>query len=519
MSGAQSTSAGDARVTILPPRRRLLVTVVVIAATVVVILDTTIANVALPHMQASLGATPDSISWVLTSYILATAVTMPAIGFLSDRLGTRTLFTGALVGFTLSSMICGIAVSLPMMVAARVLQGLFGAFLAPMSQAIMYDINPPENHARAMTIWGVVIMVAPIMGPVLGGWITDNFDWRWLFYINVPIGVAAAAGSWALLDDGGIRAHRFDIFGFILLALALSALQLILDRGSLLDWFSSNEIWVELAITLGASWMFVVHVATRRDSLLPPGLFGDRNFTAAVIAIAVIGGTSTAGAALVAPMLQRLFGYPVLQAGLLTAPRGIGTLIGMIVAGRLRKWVDTRLMIMTGLAILGASLWMMTGFTLEMDSRPIVTSGFIQGLGLGAVALPLNLLALGTLPQRLRTEAASLYNLSRSIGGSICISVSSALIARNVQVTHESLGAHLTSARLPLLSPGMIERLGADSVTVMQYLDAQLNRQSLMIAYVDDYWLMMWAVIALMPLMLLMRVTKDDMGDLVPDAH
>ena len=317
----------------ITPLRRRLITLVVMAATMIVVLDTTIANVALPHMQASLGANPESVAWVLTSYILATAIAMPTTGWLSDRLGRRTLFTGAVVGFTVASMLCGVAATLPAMVAFRFAQGIFGAYLSPMSQAIMYDINPPERHAQAMTIWGMVIMVGPIMGPVLGGWLTDNFNWRWVFYVNVPIGIAAATGAWLLLGDANRQRRRFDLTGFVLLALALGGFQLMLDRGSQLDWFEATEIWVELGVAVACLWMFAIHTATTRDALLPRSLFADRNFVTAILAITVIGGILVAGAALVAPMLQRLFGYPVFDAGLLTAPRGLGTMAGMLLAG------------------------------------------------------------------------------------------------------------------------------------------------------------------------------------------
>ena len=505
--------------TILPDGKRTLVTIVVMAATMIVILDTTIANVALPHMQASLSATPESVSWVLTSYILASAVALPVTGYMSDRFGRRTVFTGAIVGFTLASMVCGAAATLPLMVAARVAQGLCGACLAPMSQAIMYDINPPEKHVQAMTIWGMVIMVGPISGPVLGGWITDNFDWRWVFYINVPIGICAALGSWALLSDGNRMTRRFDLTGFLLLGLALSAMQLMLDRGVDQDWFTSTEIWIELGLAVSAGWMFVVHTVTGKDTLLPARLFADRNFVMAVMAIMVLGGILVAGAALVAPMLQRLLNYPVLRAGYLTAPRGVGTMIGMLLAGRISKYVDPRVLIISGMLLLVVSLWMMTGFELGMDDWPVITSGVVQGLGFGLVVLPMNLLALATLPTRLRTEAAAVYNLSRSIGGSIAISVMTTLIARNTQVSHADLGAHVSTTRAPFLTAGLLERLGFQGEGVMRVIDSEINRQAVMIAYVDDYWLMMWAAICVIPVALMLKGARPGVPAPVPDAH
>ncbi len=505
----------------IPPGKRLAIMALTMAATFIVVLDTTIANVALPHMQAALGASPDSISWVLTSYILASAVALPLTGWLSARLGRRLLFTVAVAGFTVSSALCGIASSLPTMVAARLVQGLCGAVLAPMSQAIMYDINPPEKHVQAMTLWGLVVMVGPILGPVVGGYLTDNFNWRWVFYINVPIGIVTAIGSWLMLAGGQQPGRRFDLPGFLLLATALASMQLMLDRGVQLDWFDATEIWVELAVCVIAAWMFVVHTVTSPRSIIPREIFADRNFVTACVAICVMGGILMAGAALVAPMLQALFGYPVLLAGLLTSPRGAGTMAGMLLAGRLTKYVDPRVPILTGMALLAWSLWMMTEFDLGMDQRPIVVSGLIQGLGFGLVVLPMNLLALSTLGGALRTDAASLYNLMRSIGGSIAISLMTALIARQTQVSHAALGAHLSQTRLPFLGQGLFEQLGFNGEAITVMMNAEVNRQAVMIAYIDAYYVMMWAAVAVIPLILVMKRSRADgpRNDVVVDAH
>lgn len=504
----------------ITPVRRLLISIVSMIATLIVILDTTIANVALPHMQEALGATPQTVNWVLTSYILASAVALPVTGWMTDRFGRRTVFTAALAGFTLSSAVCGIAVSLPMMVVARVAQGLFGACLAPMSQAILYDINPPERHVQAMMMWGIVIMVGPIAGPVVGGWITDNFDWRWVFFINVPIGIVAGIASFLLLTDGKTVGRRFDFFGFALLAVALSSLQLMLDRGVELDWFTSTEIWIEAAVAVAALWMFIVHSTTTPAPLLPMSLFGDRNFVTAIIAITVVGGILLSGAALVAPMLQRLFGYPVFDAGLTTTPRGLGTMIAMLIAGRAARYLDPRVPVLGGMLLMALSLWMMTGFDLQMDTRLVMWSGFVQGMGLGFVVLPLNLLSLATLAPALRTEAASLYNLMRSIGGSIAISLTTALLANNIQTSHADLGANVTATRAPWLTSGLPERLGLSSEAAMRMIDGEVNRQAAMIAYIDDFWLMMWAAIAIIPLALLLKGPKHDARAApVPDGH
>lgn len=514
----RATPAPDHSGPITDPFRRRLTMALVMAAVTVVILDTTIANVALSHIQASLQATPESVSWVLTSYILASAIALPLTGWLSDRIGRRTLFVVALTGFTLSSMLCGVATSLPMMVAARIAQGLFGAFLSPMSQAIMYDINPPEKHVQAMLIWGLVIMVSPIAGPILGGWITDNFSWRWVFYINVPIGVVTAIGAWLLLSDVRRPGRSFDALGFVLLALALASMQLLLDRGQQLDWFDSVEVCIEAGVMVGAAWMFVIHTLTAPQPLLPRALFADRNFISAMVAITVLGGILMAGAALVAPMLQRLLDYPVMTAGLATAPRGAGTMVGMLTAGRLMKRVDARALMFVGMALLATSLWMMSGFSLAMDRTPVMTSGFVQGIGFGLTIMPMNLLAMTTLVPALRTDGASLYNLMRSIGGSIAISAMTALIARNVQVNHAELGSNITDVKVPIATAGILERLGVQGSAALQMIDLEINRRSLMIAYIDDYWAMMWAAIAVLPLIAMMKRAKAGAPPAAADA-
>lgn len=489
------------------------------SATLMVVLDTTIANVALPHMQAALGATSETVAWVLTSYVVASAIAMPLTGWLSDRFGRRQLFTIATLGFTITSALCGVSTSLEMMVAARVAQGIFGAFLLPMGQAITYDINPPERHVRAMTIWGMVVMIGPIMGPVLGGWLTDNYDWRWVFFINVPIGAVTVVGSWLLLSDARGPARRFDLLGFALLAVMLGSFQLFLDRGTHLDWFDSTEIWVEAGLAVAALWLFVFHSLHARDPIVPLALFSNRNFTTALVFVTIAGGVLLAGAALTAPLLQRLMNHSVFDAGLLIMPRGVGTLIAMIVAGRIAGKIDPRITIFAGMILIAWSLHMMAGFSLEMDSYPVVVSGVIQGLGLGFVVMPLNLLAFATLAPVLRTEGAALYSLMRNIGGAVAISVMTAMLASNLQTSHGDLGQHITAVTLPYLDAGLLEQLGIQGNALLVMIDAEINRQALMIAYVDDFWLMMWVAIVAAPFVVLMKPARGGTSVPVDAGH
>src|SRR4051812_22965707 len=463
-----------------------LLTVAIMMAVLLQVLDTTIANVALPHMRASMSATQETINWVLTSYIVASAIAIPITGWLADRVGRRRLFIWSVVAFTAASVMCAMAQNLPEMVIFRALQGVSGAFLVPIAQAVMFDINPPSKHARAMAMFGMGVMIGPILGPVLGGWLTENYSWRWVFLVNLPVGVLCTVLLIRYMPSSEVKKRRFDLFGFALLALALGGLQMMLDRGEQLDWFESWEVWVECGLAISCAWMFVVHLASSRDPIFDPRMFADRNFAFSLFFMAVTGVLLLAGLALLPPLLQQLYGYSVLDSGFLTAPRGIGTLISMMLAGRLTGRVDSRLLIFAGIGCLALSLYQMSGFTLMMSSRPIIVSGVIQGLGLGFIFVPLQALAFASLPASYRTTGASLLNLARNIGGSVGISVVTFLLARNIQVSHADLAQHITPAITPgLMPPGgggdSVAILGAAGQSALQMVDLEINRQSLMI--------------------------------------
>ena len=502
----------------LDPTKRMLVTIAVMLAVLIQVLDTTIANVALPHMQASLGATQESINWVLTSYIVASAIAIPISGWLADRIGRKRLLIMAVIGFTIASLLCAIATSLTEMVVFRALQGITGAFLVPLSQATLFDINPPERHARAMALFGGGIMIGPIMGPVLGGWLTDSFDWRWVFLVNLPVGAIAAVMLWRTMPTIPMTRRKFDIFGFALLGVALGSLQLMLDRGQHLDWFTSPEIWIELGLCIGAAWMFVTHTLTGRNPIFERGMFADRNFTLGLFFMLVTGVLLLAGLALLPPLLQGLYGHSVFQSGLLTMPRGVGTLITMVLAGRLIGKVDLRILVALGMGLMAWSLHMMAGFAINMGSTPIIISGVIQGLGLGLMFVTVQSLAFATLVPRLRTHAASLLNLSRNIGGSIGISVVASLLARNIQVAHADLAGHITDQTLPAISGAVVGQLGLPAETALALANAEINRQAAFIAYIDDFYLMMWVTLAAIPLVLLLRPAKKQEAGELHDA-
>jgi DHA2 family multidrug resistance protein len=490
-------------ITAIEGRRRALITVSLMTASIMQVLDNTIANVALPRIQGSLSATQDQMAWVLTSYIVAAAIMTPMSGWLSGRFGRKRIILISIAGFTVASMLCGIAQSLPQIVLARLLQGACGAALVPMSQAVMLDIYPREQLAKAMTIWVTGITIGPIMGPALGGWLTDNYNWRWVFYINVPIGIVAFLGTLSTLPESTKRISPFDFFGFATLSLAVGALQITLDRGQLKDWFNSPEICIEAAVSVAALYLFIVHmITTRKTRFLEPALFKDRNFVAGCLFIFNVGLLLFATLALLPPLLQDLLNYPVVTTGLVTAPRGVGTLLAMIIIARFSKVVDVRVIIGSGFALSAFSAWQMTHFDLQMDMYTVMWSGIAQGCGTGMVFVPLAGVAFATLKPSLRSEGAALFSLSRNLGASIGISVVETLLTRNTQTAHASLAEHVTPFS-PLVHgqfPG-----GAPSLHGLSVLNAQVTQQATMIAYNDNFRLMFWLSLAAIPLLLLLR--------------
>ncbi len=486
--------------------RRGLITLTVMLATIMQALDTTIANVALPHMQGSVGATQDQISWVLTSYIVASAIFMPLTGFLSGRFGRKRIFIASVVGFTLTSMLCGAAQSLGQIVAFRFLQGVFGASLVPLSQAVMLDSYPREKHGSAMALWGVGVMIGPILGPSLGGWLTEYYSWRWVFYINLPFGVLAWLGLSAFLQESPLdRQRRFDLPGFALLSLGIGALQMMLDRGESLDWFASAEVVTEAVLCVLALYLFTVHIFTHEHPFIEPGLLRDRNFALGLVFIFVVGIILLATMALLPPFLQGLMGYPIIDIGLLLAPRGLGTMAAMMVVGRLSGKVDPRALILLGLGLISLSLWRMSLFSLDTRGPDIVGTGIIQGMGLGLIFVPLSTLSFSTLAPRYRNEATSLYSLMRNIGSSIGISIVISYLAQRVQINHAAYAEYIDPSRLQLqqaVESGAIDLASPQGLARVNQL---LNQQATTLAYLQDFRLMMWITLAAIPLLLLLR--------------
>jgi DHA2 family multidrug resistance protein len=486
-------------------RHRTFVTLSVMLATIMQALDTTIANVALPHMQGSMGATQDQISWVLTSYIVAAAIFMPLTGFLSARFGRKRLFLASVAGFTLASMLCGVAQSLSQIVLYRLLQGVFGAALVPLSQAVLLDTWPREQHGSAMALWGVGVMVGPILGPSLGGWLTDHYDWRWVFYINLPIGLLAWYGIAAFVQETKLESRRFDLFGFGMLALAIGAFQMMLDRGETLGWFQSGEIVFEAILAGLAFYLFLAHTLTSRQPFLDPKLFHDRNFSVGLVFIFLVGIVLLATMALLPPFLQGLLGYPVIDVGFLLVPRGVGTMIAMLAVGRLAGRIDARALIAFGLALTAGSLWMMTRFTLDTGAADIVRTGAIQGFGLGFIFVPLSTLAFSTLAPRFRNEGTAMFSLVRNIGSSIGISVVISYLASRTQANHAAFASYVQPSNLALRHAVESGIVSLASPAGLAAVNAAVTRQAATLAYLQDFRLMMWVSLAALPLVLLLR--------------
>jgi DHA2 family multidrug resistance protein len=488
------------------PVNRGMITVSVMLATVMQVVDTTIVNVALPHMQGSMSATQDQISWVLTSYIVAAAIFTPLTGVLAERLGRKRLFALAVIGFTLASMLCGAANSLTELVVFRALQGALGASLVPLSQAVLLDTYPREKHGSAMALWGMGVMVGPILGPTLGGYLTEYYSWRWAFYINLPVGILALLGVLAFVPNAtGVQRRGFDLFGFALLSIAIGALQLMLDRGNTLDWFDSTEVVLEAATAALAFYLFMVHMFTAEKPFIEPGLFTDRNFVAGVLLMFTVGVLLLATMALLPPFLQSLLGFPVITAGYVLAPRGVGTMAAMMIVGRVVGKVDTRLLVLGGLMLMAWSLHAMTQWNTDVGTAEIISTGVVQGVGLGFIFVPLSTIAFATLAPRYRNEGTAMFSLIRNLGSSVGISLVMTVLGHEIQASHAALSENITPFRDAFQGPGVPTLWNLSTELGRIALDAEVTRQAVTIAYINDFRFMMYLSVLAVPLLLLLR--------------
>ena len=501
-------SAARASLSALPPGRRLLITICVMMATIMQVLDITIANVSLPYMQASLSATLDQVSWVLTSYVVAAAVMTAPVGWLAARFGIKKLLLVSVAGFTAASILCGIAQGIEEIVVCRVVQGIFGAALVPLSQSVMYEIYPPERRAWAMSLWGLGVMIGPIMGPILGGWLTEYYSWRWIFFINVPFGVATVLGLLAFMDDSESDSRlSFDWLGFAALSVAIGALQLMLDRGEQLGWFDSNEIVATTLVSAAAFYIFLAHTFTTPRPFIPMSIFRDRNFVIGLTFMFVLGVLLIASMALMAPFLQSVVGYPIIDVGLLLGTRGIGMAIGIVATGRLIARSDPRVFMAGGLACCAISLYYTIDFSPDTSVFTVTWTSILQGIGLGTIFVPLNTLALASLPPALRTQGAAMWTLIRNLGGSIGVSIMIANLTSKTALMHARLAESITPFNQALADPAAA-MLDPRTETGQALLEQVLSRQAAIVAYDNNFMLLTIVTLLAFPLVALVRVEK-----------
>jgi DHA2 family multidrug resistance protein len=486
---------------------RTMVTICAMSATIMQALDTTIANVALPHMQGSLSASLDQINWVLTSYIVAAAIMTAPIGWVSERFGRRRLFVICVAGFTFASVLCGFAQNIGQMVFFRLLQGAFGAALVPLSQAVMLDSYEPHERGSAMAIWGVGVMLGPIMGPTLGAWLTDNYDWRWVFFINLPIGALTVLGLLAFMQETALNnSRRFDWFGFFALAIGIGSFQVMLDRGEQAGWFESSEIVIEGLVAATGFYFFLAHSMTTKNPFIRLELFKDRNFVAGCLFMLVIGVVLFATMALVTPYMQNVVGYPILTAGFLLASRGGGTLVAMLLVGRLLKSIEARYLVLAGLCLAAMTLHQMADFTEQTSSQTIVVAGVLQGFGLGLVFVPLNTAAFATLPIVLRTEGTAILTLLRNIGSSVGISLVIARLTEGTIEAHARIAEFVTPFSDALATAPKTVDVATEQGRAM--LEALVSQQAAVIAYSEDFRLLFILVLASLPLVLIIGSSR-----------
>lgn len=487
----------------LPQAQRTLITISIMAAAIMNQVDTTIANVALPHMQGTTSASREQISWVLTSYIIAMAITTPLTGWLAERFGRKKVLLVSIAGFTIVSGLCGVSVNLEELVLFRFLQGMFGSSLIPISQVILMTLNPPEERGRSMAIFGLGFIMGPLIGPLLGGWLTENYSWHWVFLINLPVGIAAFFGTLTFLPDISEESRPFDLFGFGLLALAIGMLQLMLDRGSSLDWCHSTEISVEAGLSALALFLFLVHCMTTEHPFVRLEIFKDRNFTVSSLLGLVVGVLMFGTMSLLPPMLAGLFGQPIMDIGEAMAPRGIGTFCATLLVGRLMGKVDIRILATVGLGGTALSSWMLSNMSLASDTTVIMVTGFITGFAMSFLFVPLSTTSFATLPPRYMNEASAVSTLIRYIGSAAGISAVQVMTTHNESVVQSRLteGLRPDDPVFSWVRPD-VDLSALDGAARMTY---ETVRQAMMVAYVDTFWMLFVLCLVSMPLVLLLK--------------
>ena len=484
---------------------RFPITGALMLATLMNTLDSTIANVALPHMQGELSASQDQITWVLTSYIIATAIMTPLSGWLSLKIGRKPMFLASIAGFTIASMLCGIAQNLPEMVIFRLIQGIAGASMMPLSQTVMLDIYPQKQIPQVMSIWSAAVIMGPIIGPALGGWITESLSWRWVFFINLPVGILAFVGCWMFMShDGGGKERPFDFLGFGSLITFVCAFQLMTDRGPSQDWFGSREIWIDAIIAAGGFWIFIVQTLTAKQPFFHRDLAKDRNFVACTLFALFVGALLFSTTAILPSFMQNLLGYSALQSGYASMPRGVGSLLAFLSVPYLIPRIGPRRVLALGLIVAVLALYAMAHFDLTMTAMPIMTTGVFQGFGVGLLFAPLNTLAYATLSPVHRTEGTIVNTMARSLGSSLGISMISATLTSSSATDHSVLAGNLNCGD-PVLGAALPALMNPCTGGSLEALNGEVTRQASMIAYDGIFAWMALGTICLAPVLLLMR--------------
>lgn len=488
------------------PARKAFITASVMITTLIVTIDMTITVVAVPKMMADLQAGPDQIAWVLTSYLIASAIMMPLSSWLASRFGRKLVMMVSIAAFTIASVACGMARGIEFMVFARIIQGLAGAGLIPLGQATLLDINPPEKQPTAMAYAGLGAMIGPLLGPTLGGWLTDNYSWHWVFLINLPVGIAALIGTLAHLEVVDDTLPRFDWIGFLTLTLFVGCFQLMLDRGEQVDWFDSAEICIYAGIVALSFYLLVVHMFTKTDTFLRAELFADRNFAIGTFISTVIGIVIFASSPMLVMYAENLLGYSALQFGLINIPRAVGTIVGLLIVTRVMKLIDARILLLVGMSCSVLSLFMFASLNLETDAMPIMIAGAFQGFSGGLLISPLSALAFATLNPVFRNEGAAIFALMRNLGQSMGISAMTLIsIQQAAQVSGRlAEGVRPDNPMLEWARPG----LDFGDPAMMARTAGEIWRQATMVATIDAFWLSCLVALATIPVIFLMKKQK-----------
>jgi DHA2 family multidrug resistance protein len=488
---------------------RIFVTLAVMSSTLIQVLDTTIVNVALPHMQGELGATSDQISWILTSYLVSAAIFMPLTGYFADILGRKRYLLICIAGFVAASALCGISRNLTEIVLFRMLQGVFGAALVPLSQAIMSDAYPPEERGKAMAIWGLGVMVGPVLGPTLGGWLTDAASWRWTFYINVPVGGLSWFLASQFVPDTPKAPRKMDWIGLALLSIGIAGLQYAIDRGNQQDWFGAMDIRVSALLgTVGMIGFVIYSLRSKGHALFNIRIFADRNFGTACFVVAALGLGMFGGMIIQPILLEGLLDYPIVTTGLVMAPRGIATAISMLIVGRLVNRIDARLLVAVGMLLSAGGSYAMTNYSLDINKFWVIWPAMVQGLGLGLIFVPLSTIAYATLPRARMAEAAGLYSLVRTMGSAFGISVITTMMSRESQVIWNELGGHIQKFNPAVSAYLHALHLSPTDPKAIAVIAGQIAQQSEMIAMLDMFKLISWSFLLMLPLVLFLRRSR-----------